>query len=115
MNEESFFSIDRLVEFGMGLAVAQQMVQTMNQSMKNMYIPGAMNTMQPIIQQSYYVIIDNQQSGPYSEQEIRNLIAQKKINKETYMWRPGLSAWEKVEKLPEILKLVALTPPPFVK
>lgn len=115
MNEESFFSIDRLVEFGMGLAVAQQMVQTMNQSMKNMYIPGAMNTMQPIIQQSYYVIIDNQQSGPYSEQEIRNLIAQKKISKETYMWRPGLSAWEKVEKLPEILKLVALTPPPFVK
>lgn len=115
MNEESFFSIDRLVEFGMGLAVAQQMVQTMNQSMKNMYIPGAMNTMQPIIQQSYYVIIDNQQSGPYSEQEIRNLIAQKKISIETYMWRPGLSAWEKVEKLPEILKLVALTPPPFVK
>jgi hypothetical protein len=27
MNEDSFFSINRLVEFGMGLAVAQQMVK----------------------------------------------------------------------------------------
>ena len=39
MTEDSFFSIDRLVEFGMGLTMAQQMIKMMNESMQNMYIP----------------------------------------------------------------------------
>ena len=30
MNDQNFFSIDRLVEFGMSVAIAQQMVQSMN-------------------------------------------------------------------------------------
>lgn len=30
MDDNSFFSIDRLVEFGVGMAVANQMVRTMN-------------------------------------------------------------------------------------
>jgi hypothetical protein len=113
MNEESFFSINRLVEFGMGIAVAQQMVKTMNDSITNMHIPGTMNPMQHVSPQLYYVIIDGNQAGPFSEQELSRLIAEKKINKETYIWKPGLSKWELAEKLPEILRLVALTPPPF--
>jgi hypothetical protein len=44
MNEDSFFSMDRLVEFGMGMVIAQQMVKTMNQSITNMHIPGAMES-----------------------------------------------------------------------
>ena len=35
MNEDSFFSINRLLEFGMGMALAQQMVNTMNNSNLN--------------------------------------------------------------------------------
>ncbi len=113
MNEESFFSINRLVEFGMSLAVAQQMVKTMNSAMTTMHIPGSMNPMQPVPQQFYYAIIENKQAGPFSEQELSRLIADRKIVKETYIWKPGLPKWEIAEKLPEILKLVALAPPPF--
>lgn len=113
MNDDSFFSINRLVEFGMGLAVAQQMVKTMNDAMTNMHIPGSMNPMQPVQQQFYYAIIEGKQTGPFSEQELSRLISEKKICKETYIWKPGLPQWEIAERLPEILKLVALTPPPF--
>lgn len=113
MNEDSFFSINRLVEFGMSLAVAQQMVKTMNDAMTNMHIPGAMNPMQSAPQQFYYAIIEDKQTGPFSEQELSRLIADRKIVKETYIWKPGLQKWEIAEKLPEILKLVALSPPPF--
>jgi hypothetical protein len=52
--------------------------------------------------------------GPFSEQELSRLIADKKIVKETYIWKPGMPKWEIAEKLPEILKLVALAPPPFI-
>ncbi len=113
MNDDSFFSINRLVEFGMGLAVAQQMVKTMNSAMSNMQIPGSMNPMQTTAPQFYYAMLDGNQAGPFSEQELSRLIADKKIVKETYIWKPGLSNWVIAEKLPDVLKLVALAPPPF--
>ena len=114
MNDDNFFSMNRLVEFGMGMAVAQQMVNTMNSAMTNMHVPGSMNPMQTVVAtQFYYAIIEGNQAGPFSEQELSRLIAEKKIVKETYIWKPGLPKWEIAEKLPEILKLVALAPPPF--
>lgn len=113
MNEDSFFSIDRLVEFGMGMAVAQQMINTMNSAMANMQIPGSMNPMQSAPQQFYYAMIEGKQAGPFSEQELSRLISDKKVVKETFIWKPGLPKWEIAEKLPEILKLVALAPPLF--
>lgn len=124
MENNSFFSIDRLVEFGMSMAMAQQMVQMMNQTMQNMYIPGTMNPMQqaqppqsasvpqplPLI---YYAIIDNNSVGPLSETEVLKLIASKQITKDTYVWKPGMSEWQTVERTPEVLKLVLLVPPEF--
>ncbi|RXJ51105.1 DUF4339 domain-containing protein [Gelidibacter gilvus] len=113
MDNYSFFSIDRLVEFGMGMAVAQQMIKTMNQSMISMYVPGATNQMEKSQQQFFYAIIETKQAGPFSEQELARLIAEKKIVKETYVWMPSLSSWKMADQVPEVLKLVALAPPPF--
>jgi len=112
-NENSFYSIDRLIEFGMGLAVAQQMVKTMNDAMQNMHIPGSMNPMQTIPQQFYYAIIEGRQTGPFSEQELSRLIAEKKVVKESYVWKPGMLKWEIAEHLPDVLKMVASMPPPY--
>ena len=117
MGENNFYSIDRLVEFGMSMAIAQQMVKSMNDMMVNMHIPGAMNPMRPNmpppISQIFYAMIDGKQAGPFSETEIARLIAEKKLVKETYVWMPGMKDWQLVENTPPILRLVALTPPEF--
>ena len=115
MNDQSFFSIDRLVEFGMSAAIAQQMVSSMNQSMQQMYIPGSIQSMpQPVAPQStFYVAIDGQQAGPFSEQEVARLVTTKRINKDTLGWMPGMPAWKPVAEIPAILKVIALTPPPL--
>jgi hypothetical protein len=113
MNEESFFSINRLLEFGIGMAAAQQMINSMNSATSIMHVAGLMNPMQITQAQFYYVMLADKQAGPFSEQELSRLIAEKKIVKETYIWKPGLLKWEIAEKLPEILKLVALAPPPL--
>lgn len=113
MNEDSFYSIDRLVEFGMGMAMAQQMVRTMNETMQNMYVPGAMN---PILSQPssvFYVIIDNTQVGPLAESDLSQLINEKKVSKDSYVWQPGMSSWQKIEQVPNALRIVAMTPPPI--
>lgn len=113
MDNNSFFSIDRLVEFGMSMAVAQQMVNTMNQTMQSMWIPGAQNTALQATSQMYYVIVDNNQVGPLSESDLSRLISEHKVNKDTYVWTPGMTAWQTAEKVPAVMRIVALTPPPF--
>ena len=118
MNDNNFFSADRLVEFGMGMAMAQQMVKMMNQSMQQMYVPGSIQSMpQPTRPQHQpniiYLGIDGQQVGPLNESEIIALVNNRRINKDTLAWMPGMPAWKPIEQVPEILKIIALTPPPI--
>jgi hypothetical protein len=115
MDDSNFFSIDRLVEFGMGMAMAQQMVKVMNQSMQSMYVPGSIQSMpEPVAQQQiYYVAIDGKPVGPLNDSELSQLISQKKVNKDSLSWVPGMSTWQPIEKVPAILKVIALTPPPL--
>ena len=118
MNDNNFFSVDRLVEFGMGIAMAQQMVNMMNQSMQQMYVPGSIQSMpQPKPQQPqlYYVGINGQQVGPLNESELITMINNRSINKDTLAWMPGMPACKPIEQIPEILKIIALTPPPLAQ
>ena len=58
-------------------------------------------------------MIEGKQAGPFSEQELARLIAEKKVVKETYIWMTSLPNWKMAEQIPEVLKLVALSPPLF--
>lgn len=115
MNTDNFFSIDRLVEFGLGIGVAQQMVKSMNHALQNTYIPGAMNPMagMPGALSAFFVILDGKQAGPFSEEELTRLISQGTVSKTTHVWKAGMPKWELCENVPEVLRLVALCPPPF--
>jgi hypothetical protein len=115
MDKSNFYSIDRLVEFGLGMAMARQMVTTMNETMTTMHIPGSQNPLNPpqktAPERVYYAVFEGKQAGPFSETEIARLIADKKLFRETLVWYPGLDNWKPAENIPEILRLVALTPP----
>ena len=113
MENNSFFSIDRLIEFGLGMGMAQQMVGMMNQYMQQMYVPGSIQSMPKPMPPIYYVAIDGQQVGPLNDSEVSRLIAQKQVNKDSLAWMPGMAAWQPIEQIPAILKIVALTPPPL--
>lgn len=113
MDNSSFFSIDRLIEFGLGMGIARQMVGMMNQSMQSMYVPGSIQSMPTSIAQTYFVAINGQQVGPLNDSELSQLISQKKVTKDTLAWMPGMTGWKPIEQVPAILKLVALTPPPL--
>jgi hypothetical protein len=114
-DENSFYSIDRLVEFGMGMAITRQMVQTMNQTMGAMCIPGAGNAMntRPPSNPVFFVILDGKQAGPFSEADLIRLISEKKVVKETYIWMPGMEDWQIAENVSAVLRLAALRPPEF--
>ena len=60
-----------------------------------------------------YVGIDGKQVGPLNEAELAKLVANKQINKDTYAWLPGMPAWKAISEIPEILRIIALAPPPL--
>lgn len=111
MNDQSFFSVDRLVEFGLGMGIAQQMVGMMNQYMQSMYVPGSIQAMPKPMPQIYYVAVNGKQMGPLNDSELSLLVSQKQITKDSLGWVPGMVAWKPIEQIPAILKVVALTPP----
>lgn len=115
MSDNSFFSMDRLVEFGLGMAVAQQMMNTMNQTLSQMQTPVATMPQNVVLNSInngvYYVVLDGKQAGPFSQSELSRLINEKKVTKETLVWKPGMREWLTAENVPDVLKLVALMPP----
>ena len=110
MNSE-FYSIDRLVEFGLSLAVSQQMISSMNQAMQQMYVPGSIQSMP--LSSVIYVALDGKAVGPMGEMDFVKLLESGKVNKDTLAWVPGMASWKPIQEIPAILKLVALTPPPI--
>ncbi|WP_270847873.1 DUF4339 domain-containing protein [Candidatus Collinsella stercoripullorum] len=132
MSEPSFYSIDRLVEFGLSLGVATQMAQSMNAMLQEMCVPGANNSLQAAQmpqggqltptkrapesfqcgQPVYYAVLDGKVAGPFSIVELARLVVEKRVVKETYIWTPGMADWGLAEAVPDVLQLVALTPPP---
>ena len=111
MDHSSFYSIERLMEFGLGMAFAQQMINVMNQSIQQMYVPGSMATMP--VADVIYVALDGKSVGPLSNSEFAKLLETGNINKDTLAWVPGMMSWQPIEQVPAILKIVALTPPPL--
>lgn len=117
MNTDNFFSVERLVEFGMGMGIAQQMVKSMNSALQEAYLPSAQVTHLPGLHPpplplSFFAVIDSRQAGPFNEVEISRLVAEGRITKATYIWRPGMLQWEFAENVPEFLRIIALAPPP---
>jgi hypothetical protein len=115
MNQDySFAPIERLMEFGMSMAVANQMVQTMNEVMAKANKPSLQNIgLQHQVPKSYYVVINDITQGPFSESEISGHILSDKITEDTFVWHDGMSNWQLTKDVPEVAKLFLLKPPKF--
>ena len=122
-NNYGFYSMDKLIEFGLGMTMARHMMKVMNESLEGMQTPAAPKPLQqnplyvqqihPVTLSAYYVCLDGKSAGPFNEMEITKLINSKRINKDSLAWMPGMPQWEKIENIPAILRIVALTPPPL--
>lgn len=107
MDNNSFASIDKLMEFGLGIGIAQQMVNTMNHVIDTMYMPNAGQAIKPL-QMGYYAIIANQQIGPLCDEELSQLVENNSLTKDTFLWKPGMSGWKLAKDIPEVFKHIIL-------
>lgn len=110
MNDyNSFSTIDHLVEFGMSIAIAQQMVSTMNHCIGNMQMPGTGNALtQCNTTTKYHVLVNDAVAGGFSEEELTTLAKAKALTPETMVWKPGMSGWMQAKNVPEVQKIILL-------
>jgi hypothetical protein len=111
--DDNFNSIERLMEFGMSMAVAQQMIQTMNHAIQNVVTPQFNQVNVPLPKHvQVYALVNDIPQGPFTEQEFIGHILANRVNKETLIWIHGMSGWMQAQQVQEVSKLFALMPPP---
>lgn len=114
-----FSSLDKLMEFGLGMGIATQMMNTMNNVIARTAIPGVGINPGLSIQpekvknevkkkEGYYVVYEEKIAGPLTEREMSILIKEKKIDNKTFCWKEGQYAWKLAEDIPEVNKLILL-------
>ena len=61
----------------------------------------------------YYAAINGQQAGPYTIDQLRQLVAAGTINQQSQMWKQGMANWAAANTLPDLAGLFNNTPPPL--
>ncbi len=98
----------------MSMAVANQMVNTMNTAINKMQVPGqtyAGSTLgaATIAQEpATYIVADNNVAGPFSADELPTLVKRNHLNAQTLVWRPGMNAWKYAHQVAEVNKYILL-------
>jgi hypothetical protein len=82
---------DKVVEFGMGMAMCQQIPQMMNAANQSAGQPAP----PPVPKATaYFLAIDGKQYGPYTVDQLRPFVPTGQINAQTLVWCQGMSSWE---------------------
>jgi membrane protease subunit (stomatin/prohibitin family) len=101
------------LDFGVGMAMAQQLANTMQPSFQASAPPPAPNQMQappppPPVQTQWYVSSNGQRLGPFSTEQL----VQQGLTGQTSVWRAGMQDWQQASTLPELSSVLAAPPPP---
>lgn len=59
----------------------------------------------------YYLVENNQPSGPYSINELKS----KKLHKNTLVWKNNMEDWQVAENIDELKEIIFASPPPLPK
>lgn len=61
----------------------------------------------------YFVYANNQQSGPFSMQQLQQQVMTGVVTKQTYVWKKGMPGWAAAGTVPELASIfMTETPPP---
>jgi len=102
---------------GMGFVLAQQMGGMMNPQMGGavQVQPNAAQVPPPMpVQTQYYYAANGVQHGPVSFEQLQALFAGRTINRDSLVWKQGMSAWTPLKEVEELKSFLGgNTPPPL--
>jgi len=94
---------------GLGLAMANQMGQTLGQPAQ-----GGQAGPPPIPQApQFYAALDGRQAGPFSADALKEHIQGGRVSGDTLVWTEGMGEWTAAKDVPAVAKLLGAVPPPL--
>ncbi len=94
------------IGMGMGFAMANQMSQSMNQNKNNdgpPPLPG------------FHVAVNGAQQGPFQTDALKQMVQQGTLTRDSLVWKPGMTAWQKAGEVAELKAILDSAPPPLPK
>lgn len=95
----------------MGGAVAGNMTNMMGNMMQAVNQPQPPTPPAGAIAE-WHVSNNGQQAGPYTVDQLRQLIASGNMIRTTYVWKAGMAGWEQAANVQEVAILFGAVPPP---
>jgi membrane protease subunit (stomatin/prohibitin family) len=96
-----------LMGAGLGLGMGVNVGNQMSNISSNLNTQST--TPPPIL---YYILINNQQHGPFDFDQLKQFIANTSISKQTLIWKTGMGNWVFITELPETSSILNQSPPP---
>lgn len=98
---------------GMGLGMGFGMGGAFGAQMGN--IAGSMQATPPPMPNAvmFHVYLNGTQAGPYSIQQIQQLIQTGQVTRDTLVWTNGMPQWAAAGTCPQLMNLFGATPPPM--
>jgi hypothetical protein len=62
---------------------------------------------------AFFAAIDGKQAGPYTMDQLSQLMAAGTINQQSQVWKKGMSGWAAANTVPELASLFNNVPPPL--
>ncbi len=101
---------------GMGFAMANQMGQAFapKQQQQQAAQPPAGGAPPPIpVAETFHVVVNGQQSGPFDMGTLKQMVSQKQITKESLVWKQGMATWTAAGQVSTLSNLFGAVPPPL--
>lgn len=92
-----------MVGMGIGGAIGNQMGGMMN---------NINSTPPPPPSVTFHIALNGVQSGPFSIEQLKQLILSGQFTRNHHVWKEGMSSWELANNIPEIAILFGSIPPP---
>ncbi|WP_394748290.1 SPFH domain-containing protein [Spongiimicrobium salis] len=101
---------------GMGFVLAQQMGGMLNPQMGQQAPTNPQSAVPPPMPQQimYHYAVNGQQAGPVPFEKLKELFANRTINKDSLVWKQGMSNWMALKDVEELKAFLGgNTPPPL--
>ncbi|MBQ8393475.1 MAG: SPFH domain-containing protein [Clostridia bacterium] len=100
-----------MVGMALGGAVGQNIAGTVGGVMANINQPINQGAVPPPIPKAvYYVAVNGQATGPYDINILSQMVNNNTINKDTFVWKNGMTEWEKAGNVEELKNLFTVIP-----
>lgn len=111
-NDSGFNPAGLMMGMALGGSMGGQINNMMNQMGQQMN--SSMTTPPPLPQVQYMLAENGQQYGPFTMEQMKQLVANGRMTKLTYAWKQGMSGWEPAGNITELSILFAPAGPPPV-